>query len=172
MLYRARILREERKRRFEELRQAHRPKRARRFSWLQIVGVVLMGYAVSLALDPEYPISRELALAASAPPTVVLLPSGIEPVGDIGDGEPVFSWDWNGPDVGSWSLVLLDRDFTERGRMIEVQGHSVEPDASMRRTMAGGRTWYWCVESELGGQRFRSVPVEFCLTDSPAAPGK
>ena len=90
------------------------------------------------------------------------MPQGRHPRGEVHQSDLRFSWNWTGPEV-IWELVLLDEDFLESGRMIELRGETAELNTAMRRLVLDGRARYWCVESELEGQRFRSLPEEFLL---------
>lgn len=126
-----------------------------------------MGVAVFAALDPDYPIPRELARTASASARVYLLPEGEspDPATPVEDWE--FAWSWDGPDV-TWQLVLLGSDFVACASMDEIRGAKrVRPNAVLQQAIREGRARYWYVAAELEGHPFRSMPLPVPGADAP-----
>lgn len=134
---------------------------------------MLITLAVSLSLDPHYPMPRELypprAPSASRhlPPEAVPLPVVVQPIGALAARRPVFAWDYAGP-AADFEVVLLDEALDEVFRAPVVARRFTADDAMLAALGAGG-SFHWLVEGSLHGRRFRSAPAAFVLGRDGAA---
>ena len=116
--------------------------------------MLLVGMAVLLALDPDYPVPRGVASAMSTESGLQLLPRALQPVGLTPGPAPRFAWQWTGPEV-AWDLVLLDAALDEILRVRGIWGCEYVAAGSLADALREGRTFHWYVESELAGRSVR-----------------
>lgn len=148
-----------------QLERARQIRGARRGSrWWRPLGVLLTALATFAALDPDYPLPRQLPTTGSAVAGAGLMPEAVAPRGAVPAGD--FAFRWVAAD-GASELVLLDDQLDEIYRR-RVNGNCLPVDAALRKTLEGlagaeGRL-HWYVIGEVGGQPRRSPPVaiEFC----------
>lgn len=112
-----------------------------RRQWTRPIGILLVGLAASLALDPDYPVPRASSLHASARRSEVLQPELAEPRGDCPAGVTAFRW--RARDDEPWQLVVIGDDLVERFR-----GPAPDADlpAELTAVLAGGGDFYWRLE--------------------------
>lgn len=129
--------------------------------WVRPVGVVLMLVAGLAALDPDYPMPREVLQSILARRVTSAGVVAVEPRGAVAAMPEAFRWTW---DVGtenqvrSWTLVVLDAQFGELAR-VPVTGTETRVEGPLRDAIAGAAEFHWFVESAAQKGVVRSAPV-------------
>ena len=122
----------------------------------KILGLALIAVAVALALDPDYPITRD-GSHSSAESDGELgsgTPRPVHPIGASSEQSIEFRWEGE----GRWHLVLLDEHLEVLFRTPPIDGarHLAGPEMSL--ILQRGRRFHWLVESA-DRPELRSAPV-------------
>jgi hypothetical protein len=123
--------------------------------------MLLVGLAIVLAIDPDYPLPAASSPSGSAGAGEVLLPQAIEPRGALASAPAAFRWERNGA-TGAWRLVVLDADLTTLFR-----GEPLTADRAPAPAALRGGDHYWLLERD--APPARTAPVWFRIA-APAAP--
>ena len=130
--------------------------------WARPLGVVLMLVAGLAALDPDYPMPREVLQSILSRRVTSEGVVAAEPRGNVASVPEVFRWTWAGDDregqVRSWTLVLLDAQFSELAR-VPVAGTETRLEGVVRDAIATAAEIHWFVESAAQKGVVRSAPV-------------
>jgi hypothetical protein len=119
--------------------------------WLKLLGLVLVGAAVSVAFDPDYPVSRSNV-------TQLKGQARITPQNPRGptQADEEFRWqaDFESPE---WRLVLLSSNRSELAWSAPQGGRSYRPEGDFRIALERRGRFYWYVVGSKGGSQVRSA---------------
>jgi hypothetical protein len=135
----------------------------RGIQWTRPVGIVLIAWALSLALDPEYPVARDATPVSSAETPAELergRPVAASPKGRC-DRVEEFAWRWDGAPT-TWCVVVLDADLDVVHRSLPGADLRLAVDGALRRILARGGRFTWFVESSAAAA-VRSAPIAFWI---------
>jgi hypothetical protein len=148
--------------------------------WSKLVGVVLVAFALRLAVDPDYPIPRdEMARTqarrsgaprrepggtASRPSSSRMLPEALAPRGPVRRSELTFRWQWSG-DPAEWRIVVFDDSFEQVVEFRVGSACSHTPAAGSLSRLASGVSGFWLVDASIAGRKVSSVPMPLDLID-------
>ncbi len=125
--------------------------------WTRPLGGCLVLLALVWAVDPDYPLASRESPTLSARDGTYLLPRALGPDGVQADRRVRLAWEWQGPAV-PFDVVLLDAAYDEVARVTEVRDRELVAAGCLREALQSGDDFFWYVEGNLGGRRFRCVP--------------
>jgi hypothetical protein len=123
------------------------------------LGVIFLGIAAALALDPAYLLSRQEVAQLKAraqvvrPQGPVIIPESPRGV-TLVDAE--FRWraDFESP---NWRIVLLSSDQLELARSTPQHGTCYRPEGKFRAALAKGGRYYWYAVGTKDGSQIQSA---------------
>ena len=134
--------------------------------WARPLGVVLMLVAGLAALDPDYPMPREVLQTILRSRVTSEGVVAAEPRGSVASVPEVFRWTWAGDTEGqvrNWTLVLLDAQHSELAR-VPVAGTETRLAGGVRDAIATAAEFHWFVESAAQKGVVRSAPVAVAIS--------
>lgn len=144
----------------------------RRFEvqWTKVFGIFLVAVAVRLALDPQYPLSRERIrelerrAAEEFPMSRPSLrsPEPLAPRGETAVSDLRFRWQWSGPEV-EWTVVVFDDNLEKIVERFVGPTCEASLDEQSVKNLRPGAALHWQVEGLWKGHLIRSMPWPFEL---------
>lgn len=132
----------------------------RRFEWTRLLGLGMVGLAVLLVTDADYPVPRRGSPQSSAGAPPRLEPRPLAPIGECARASLEFAWDWRGPETAC-ELVVLDEDLTPIWVSPPTRARRVPAEASLRALLSDGACYYWMVRAADTGDPTRSSATLF-----------
>ena len=133
-------------------------------SWTRALGIGLLGLALSLALDPDYPLAEdEIPMVRVPMDLLTKFPVTTAPHGAVQGVLKEFRWSWQG-DARAWQVVVLDRSAEELLRSQPVSGDRWRPSAKQAERLEPDQRLYWYVSSGEGPRRLQSDLGTFTLS--------
>lgn len=124
--------------------------------WPRPLGVLLIGLAALAVIDPDYPIPTHVQ-ASSAARAPRLMPLRAEHPDGPTEGVPA-AFTWQVDDVPPpYALVVLDEEYAELARFVDVGGTAWVPPADLRARLATGGDYHWYVEGTQGERTVQSL---------------